>query len=218
MDKKEILDLFYKQMEGFLADNGFKFNKSISTATKKTKTGSYSMFFDINDMVYEYSITTRLRARNNNIQSIRGEVNPRRNRKGASTILETVSSVLERYNRLDLEYEIQNPGNLVNEKTLTPYIEAFKRFMNEIGLNFFTRFKDVKDFDDWFNSPVLEGTYDFNRGSSLNSSVNGIIAAKLSANPRYEEIYSKWVAGISPKAKETLKELAETKKYLDYKL
>lgn len=215
MEKKLVLESFYNQIGVYLADKNFKISTSSSIAKKNTNYGFASLFFDVNDMVDSYSITTRLRIRNNIIQEIRGEINPRlKNRKETSTVLHTISSVLERYNRLDLEYEIYDPGNLVNEKTLIPYIEAFKKFMNEVGFQFLARFKEMKDFDEWFNTPVLENTFNFNY-SATNDSVCGIIAAKLSGNPQYEEIYSKWITGILPKAIETLKELNDAKAYLD---
>ncbi len=219
MDKKLILKEFYDQVEVFLEKENFKLNRSQSTATRKTKYGFDKLFFEVNDMVDSYSITTALRIRNNAIQEIKGEINPRYlKRKETPNVLQKVFSLLKRYNRPELDYEIENPGNLVNEKTLEPYLAAFKRFMEEVGFSFFNRFETMQDFDDWFNLPVLDGSYDFEKGMNWNNAISGTIAAKLSENPRYEEIYSKWNAGISPKDKETLTELAETKKYLDDKL
>jgi len=216
MDKKVLLETFYEQVANFLCDYGFKLNKSQSQAKRKAKYGFDTLFFDVNDMVYDYSIITGLRIRNDDIQSIRGEIDPRyKNRKEAPTVIETVFSVLERYDRTDLDYEIKNPGNLVNEKTLQPYLVAFKSFMMEIGFDFFQSFKSIDDFDNWFNEPVLSGSYDFERGSILNSSISGIIAAKLSNNPRYEEICSMWIEGIPSNAGTTLSELTTTKQYLD---
>lgn len=219
MDKQLVLEEFYNQVEVFLDGENFKLNRSKSIAKRKTKYGFDSLFFDVNDMVDGFSITTALRIRNNAIQEIKGEINPRYiKRKDTSNVLNKLYSILERFNRLDLDYEIENPGNLVNEKTLEPYLAAFKRFMEEVGFSFFSRFKTMQDFDDWFNLPVLDGSYDFEKGMNWNNSVSGLIAAKLSGNPRYEEIYLKWNNGISLKDTETLKELAETKKYLDEKL
>jgi hypothetical protein len=216
MNKKKVLEEFYDQVEKFVTVHNFKLNKSQSIAKRKTEFGFDSLFFDVNDMIDNYSITTALRIRHNEIQEIKGEVNPRyRNRKETSTVLEMVSSLLERHHRLDIYYEIENPGNLVNEKTLESYLVAFKRFMNEVGFSFFNSFKTIEDFDNWFNSPLLDGTYNFSRGLNWNNSVSGLIAAKLSKNPRYQEIYDKWVSGISSMDTETLTELEATKKYLD---
>lgn len=216
MDKKKVLEEFYNQVEDFLKEHHFKLNKSQSIAKRKTEFGFDSLFFDVNDMVDNYSITTDLRIRNDAIQEIKGEINPRYiKRKDTPNVLEKVFTLLKRYDRLELDYEIENPGNLVNEKTLEAYLTAFKRFMNEVGFSFFNSFKTIKDFDNWFNSPLLDGTYNFDRGLNWNNSVSGLIAAKLSKNPRYQEIYDKWVSGISSKDTETLTELEATKKYLD---
>lgn len=216
MDKKLIIKEFYDQVEVFLEGENFKLNRSQSIAKRKTKYGFDSLFFDVNDMVDSYSITTALRIRNNAIQEIKGEINPRYlKRKETPNVLHKVRSLLERYNRLDLYYEIENPGNLVNEKTLASYLTAFKRFMEEVGFLFFDRFETMRDFDDWFNLPVLDGSYDFEKGMNWNNAISGIVAAKISKNPRYEEIYDKWISGISPKDKETLTELVATKNYLD---
>ena len=219
MDKQLVIEEFYNQVEVFLDGENFKLNRSKSIAKRKTKFGFDSLFFDANNMIDSYSITTGIQIRHNTIQEIRGEITPRfKNRKESSTVLNTVSSILKRFDRLELDYEIENPGNLVNKKTLESYLAAFKRFMEEVGFSFFSRFKTLQDFDDWFNLPVLDGSYDFEKGMNWNNSVSGLIAARLSGNPRYEEIYLKWNNGISPKDTEVLKELAETKKYLDEKL
>ncbi len=219
MDKKLVLKEFYDQLEVFLERENFKLNRSQSTAKREKKYGFDSLFFDVNDMVDCYSITTDFFIRNNAIQEIKGKINPRYlKRKDTPNVLHKTFSLLKRYDRPELDYEIENPGNLVNEKTLEPYLAAFKRFMEEVGFSFFNRFKTMQDFDDWFNLPVLDGSYDFEKGMNWNNSVSGLIAAKLSGNPRYEEIYLKWNDGISSKDTETLKELAETKKYLDEKL
>lgn len=216
MDKKEVLEEFYKQVDTFLVPHKFKLSKGKSIAKRKTKFGFDSLFFDANDRIDGYSITTSIQIRNNTIQEIRGEVNPRfKNRKETSSILEVVASVLARFDKIELRYEIENPGNMVKEETLEPYLAAFKRFMNEVCFSFFDRFQSMQDYDDWFNLSVLDGTYDFEKGLNWNDSVCGLIAAKLSENPRYEEIYEKWSTGISSKDTETLEELAATKKYLD---
>lgn len=216
MDKKLVLKEFYDQVEAFLEKENFKLNRSQSTAKRKTKYGFDKLFFEVNDMVDCYSITTALRIRNNAIQEIKGKINPRYlRRKETPNVLQKVFSLLDRYNRPELDYEIENPGNLVNEKTLAPYLAAFKRFMEEVGFPFFNHFETMRDFDDWFNLPVLDGSYDFEKGMNWNNSVSGLIAANLSGNPRYEEIYDKWMSGISSKDTETLSELEATKKYLD---
>ena len=216
MDKKIVLSSFYNQVDDFLKEHNFKLDRSTSIAKSKTKYGFNCLFFDANNMIDSYSITAALRIRNDKIQKIKGEINARyKNRKETCTVLEKVFSVLSRYNRPELDYEIENPGNLVNEKTLEPYLAAYKRFMNEVGFSFFDRFETIKDFDDWFNIPVLEGSYDFERGMNWNNAISGTIAAKLSGNLRYEEIYEKWKSGISPNDIETLTELEATKKYLD---
>lgn len=216
MDKKVVLEEFYNEVDDFLKRHNFKLNRSTSIAKRKAQYGFDGIFFDVNDMIDCYSITTDLYLRNNAIQKIKGEINPRYiRRKDTPNVLNTVSSVLKRFNRSELDYEIENPGNLVNEKTLEPYLAAYKRFMNEVGFSFFDRFETIKDFDDWFNLPVLDGSYDFEKGMNWNNAISGTIAAKLSGNSRYEEIYEKWKSGISPKDTETLAELETTKKYLD---
>ena len=95
MDKKLIIKEFYDQVEVFLEGENFKLNRSQSIAKRKTKYGFDSLFFDVNDMVDSYSITTALRIRNNAIQEIKGEINPRYlKRKETPNVLHKVRSLL----------------------------------------------------------------------------------------------------------------------------
>lgn len=112
-----------------------------------------------------------------------------------------------RTNQPDLAYLFNRPEYriglhvLKDDVTVQTAIKNFNSFMNDIGFSFFDRFKTLNDFDTWFNDDVLNATYDFKRGNAGGNAKEGLIAAKLNNNPRFDEIYQVWIRGLEMAAK-----------------
>ncbi|MDF1549669.1 MAG: hypothetical protein P1P88_17715, partial [Bacteroidales bacterium] len=143
---------------------------------------------------------------------------PKRAKPDKPTIITNIINYTKQIGREDLEFEL-NRGNEINfadKNSIDKWFKGFTKFMNEVGFAFFDSFKTEAEFDEWFNAPVINGTYDFTKGLLWNDSISGLVAAKLVNNPKYEDLYLIWKRELI-KANEVtvVDELEKIKYYLD---
>jgi hypothetical protein len=194
MNIKAAQNLLFTDIEKFLKPKGFKVLERRQIAERKTITGFNQLFFDINKSHdFTFSNLCKLRVRHNKIQEIKHQIDAYHD-KDTSTILTSIIAYTKRIGRDDLEFEL-NRGNEINfesKASIDKWFKGFTRFMNEAGFTFFDGFKTDADFDNWFNEPVLNETYDFSKGLLWSDSISGLVAAKLVKNPAYETLYKIW--------------------------
>jgi hypothetical protein len=195
MDIKEAKNLYFNEIESFLKPKGFKVLKSRQIAERKNPIGFNQIFFDtVKSYDFTYSILCNLWVRNDKIQVIKGEIIPKRANPDKPTIITNIFTYSKKIEREDIDFE-KHGGHLINfedKASIDKWITGFTRFINEAGFAFFDNFKTDADFDQWFNEPILNGTYDFSKGMIWNDSVSGLVAAKLVENPEYENLYGIW--------------------------
>jgi hypothetical protein len=219
MDIKEAQYLFFTDIEKFLKPKGFKVLKSRQIAERKTNTGFNQIFFDMNKSHdFTFSNLCKLRVRHNKIQEIKHQIDAYHD-KDTSTILTSIIAYTKRIGRDDLEFEL-NRGNEINfesKASIDKWFKGFTKFMNEAGFAFFDNFKTDADFDNWFNEPVLNGTYDFSKGLLWNDSISGLVAAKLVNNPAHETLYKIWLEKLAAaNEKTTIEEMKKTYHHLNF--
>lgn len=192
--------------KGFVREDSLQFSFRTATVEKV-------LSFDIDERRGRASITPQLLVRHSEISRVRKGFTALKH-KGAYywTVIKVQYSVAEDYGRE--EYKIFR-HIVEDEGSLHGSINNFSEFMEELGFPFLNQFQVLADFDRFFSSPIFNGTYDFKRGNILNFSVEGLVAAKLNGNPRYEELYEIWMKSISPDFTEALTILEALKKYLD---
>lgn len=216
--KKSTNDLF-AAIEQIIGAKGFQVNRSEATAFKKTAAGFCEMYFDINKVHdYTYTIGINFNIRCDSIQEVRGKINPRYADPGSATIAIMLHTLLKALKNSELD-TLEDDTWVVNfehKSSIDKWLDWFKRFMEEIGFSFFDRFKSVEDFDIWFNKPVLENDFEYEKSLNLNNSVYGLIAARLIQSKEYEKIYNIRLNDLAAKKKEqAVQELQKTKEFLD---
>lgn len=217
MDINEAQNLFFKEIESFLTPRGFKFLKSRKIVERKTEIGFDQIFFDM-DKSYDftYSNLCKLWIRNNKIQEVKGMIVPKRAKLDKPTVITNIFSYSISIDRQELDFEKQG-GHLINFEdtaSIDKWFKGFTRFMDEAGFDFFDSLRSEADFDRWFNEPVLNGSYDFEKGMVWNDSVSGLVAAKLVKNPEYETLYKIWCEKLEEINDEST--LSEMERMYDY--
>ncbi len=98
---------------------------------------------------------------------------------------------------------------------LSQTVAEIKDLLVEIVFPFFYRYQTVADLDQWFNQPLMDGTYDYDRSPTWNDSVQGLIVAKLNHNPNYERLYQLWLKNLHPDNKVEINRVKAVKISLD---
>ena len=118
----------------------------------------------------------------------------------------------------ELDFE-KNEGKVINFEnpaSKEKWLSGFNKLMNEAVFSFFNSFQTIENFHRWFNKPVLENNFAFEKGMNWHNAVCGLIAAKLAKSPDYEKIYSIRMNDFTRlQNKNAMEELQRTKIYLD---
>lgn len=162
MKKKEILNLFYEEMNPHFKKWGFKFHKSKLEGSQTQGDIVKRVFFDANYFLGKGVFQPYLRVRNEIIMGIRRKVNKRYDNNHFLTISMHLPEVTSLLGRKDLNFLSDNLddhdlGSYVYDKTMPFFKEHFVKFMEGVGLRFFELFYTHKDFDRWFNDGLFEG-------------------------------------------------------------
>lgn len=198
MKKKEIVNMFYDEMNPYFEKWGFKFLKSKLEAIKKENYVSKVIYFDATYFLGKASFRPYLSLRNDTIMDIRGEANQEINSDLYPTISKLLPQIASHFKREDLDFLTtdlgeHDLGSYVYYKTMPFYRDNFIKFMEEVGLKFFDMFYTHKDFDKWFNNEIFTGKYDDVAGHLANESIYSYISAVLTDNELSEEIYNYWM-------------------------
>lgn len=198
MKKKEILELFYKEMNPYFEEWGFKFSKTQLKATKKEGLIKKMIFFDANYFLGKGAFQPYLRVRSEEYMNLRSKINPRYDNNYFVTINMHLPEVASLFKREELNYLFQNLGehdlgSYVYDETMPFYKEHFVKFMEGVGLRFFERFYTHKDFDHWFNDGLFEGKYEGVKIKQDTVPIYSYISAYISANECVEDIYNYWI-------------------------
>lgn len=205
-------------LKDILEPSEFVLDYKNHVASRVSSTGFNKIFFDIIKVSEnQISVLCNFWVRDNQIQNIRGKIVPKRAKLDKPTIIINTKHLLSLLNKNELDFESNN-GHLINLQSssqINSWLDKILSFMKSAGLPFFSSFNNVKDFDRWFNEPVISGTYNFKTGLLWNDSISGLVAAKLSNNPNYQVIYDTWHYEISQiNDSKTLIELEHMHAYL----
>ena len=227
MQIKESIKEFYKRLDITFSIKGFEASLSKNEIIKRDEKGWVMINLIMNKMYdYTYSIDTKFKLRNNIIQSIRKSVDSYFNEDSFTISESPYSFDLSHYignnnwediRKMNIEgYSIS--GRVVdfeNQQSVDYWFNGFEKFMNEVGYDFFNRFKNWNDYDDWFNLELLKNGKP-SQCLEWNDSCVGLIAAKLNNNPRFEEIFNIWSNHFEKNNDtEALAELQSIKKFVD---
>jgi len=213
---KELREKFLRELSKILSEEGFAFLSDSDSFVKENGNIRKKIFVDIITRLDRITVSFDLRVKSLPIEDIK-KLTREKPRKDSETVLVTDHYLL----LLNGIKEDISPWRVIkNSEELDKAIEKFKVFIREIGSPFFEKFKALSDFDKWFNEPVVNGEYNFQTGANSRDSIGGLIAAKLTNNPKYEEIFTIWMQKMEAKGNETkvIKELQTTKHYLDHAL
>jgi len=219
MDIKKAFSEFYEDLALILNEHGFDVSETKKNALKKTAYGFCEIYFNIDQSYdYTYAIDVKLWVRCDQIQEIRGKINPDFTDSNSLTLLLTPHGLMPLLGKRELNFEEDNGFviNFENQVSKEKWLSGFKKMMNEAVFPFFDSFKTVEDFHHWLNKPVLENNFAFEKGKNRHNAVCGLIAAKLAKSPDYEKIYSIRMNDFARiQNKNAMEELQKTKMYLD---
>lgn len=198
MKKKEILNLFYEEMNPHFEQWGFKFYKSKLQASLNQNGITKRIFFDANYFLGKGAFQPYLRLREEEIMGIRGGLNARYDNNHFLTISMHLPSVVSLFEREDLNFLFEDLGDhdlgsYVYDKTMPFFKARFVEFMEEVGLKFFEMFYTQKDFDRWFNEGIFEGKYEGGKINQDTVPIYSYISAFITGNQRTEDIFDYWM-------------------------
>ena len=211
-------DSFIEEVKGFLQKKGFMFQEKVPFFTLRESGIVKVIGLDISSYGSRFTIQPNVLVRSVDVARVAQLFDGERF-KGEYyfTIRTTQYDVAQLYSRP--EYKL--PTHVLKDNSsLQTAIKNFQSFMNDIGFLFFDRFKTLNDFDKWFNDDVLNGTYNFKLGNSGGNAKEGMIVAKLNKNPRYEELFERWITGLEKEGKFNtyIEPLRSLKSFLDNQL
>lgn len=223
MKKKEILELFYKEMNPYFNKWGFKFSKVQLKGTRKEGFVVKRIFFDSNYFLGKGVFQPYLWVRNEELMSLRSKITPRYDNNYFITINMHLPEVASLFRREDLNFLSENLddhdlGSYVYNRTMPFFKEHFVKFMEKVGLRFFELFYTHKDFDRWFNDGLFEGKYEGVKINQDTVPIYSYISAYISGNECVEDIYNYWMnyEDLYSEAKEEITLVSEYLKK-DYK-
>jgi hypothetical protein len=212
MNLKEI---FLLEIDTFLSAKGFVKDKKEPSYHIKGNEITYTLNINISSKLGRYDFIPEFLVKSWMIAEVReGFTDIKFKGEHYCTVFSRQKSVAELYKKP--EYSIS--GYLVDDEiSLNSSLKNFKNFMNEIGFSFFDKFKTVKDFDRWFNEPLLNESLDFARINMSSWAIEGIIAAKFANETNYERIYNAWIQKLIEDGRynKTIENLKSLKSYLD---
>jgi hypothetical protein len=208
------LNLF-KELNEFMSEKGFVFLAERDSFILEAGGIRKKIYIEISTYSDRIVVGFQLRVRDIVIESLKNKVKEK--------VLSDPDTVMTNYYLLAKKYNLNDPiynkqRHIVkNSDDLKSILLGFTTFMDIVGFIFFNQFENIRDFDRWFNEPVLNGEYNFQTGQNWNDSLGGLISAKLSNNPKYEDIFAVWMQKMEEKGNETkvIRELQATKHYLD---
>lgn len=211
MNKKEIINLFYDELNPHFNEWGFKLYKSKLKALMKQGQMVKTIFFDANYFIGKASMQPYFWIRNNEIMQIRAKVNVHFDNDHFVTINKHLSEVCQSFERSDLDFSqvTHNNGDgglYFDDKTMLFFKEHFIKFMDEVGLRFFETFYTHKDFDRWFNEELFDGKYEGVKINQDTVPMYSYISAYITGNKCVEDIYNYWMSykNIYSEAKEEI--------------
>ena len=210
-----LVSKFVDRLTAVLAIYGFAYEGNNPFFSSKKDDVNKVIGLDISSFADRYTVAVNILIRNNKIAKIL-EAFDRAAFKGEYyfTVRTNQYWVADLYARP--EYKIPS-FILRDQESLIKSVNEVEGFMKEVGIHFFNRFKHIEDFDLWFNKAVLEGTYDFKLGNAGSNAIEGLVAAKLTNNVRFNELYEIWVAGLGGAGKfsKTVEKLKSLKLFLN---
>lgn len=197
MKKKEILELFYNEMNPYFNKWGFKFSKTQLKGSKKEGGVVKRIFFDANYFLGKGVFQPYLWIRNEDLMNIRSKINPRYDNNYFVTINFHLPEVASLFDREDLNFIFEDLGDYdlgsyVYDKTMPFFKAHFVEFMEEVGLKFFEMFYTQNDFDKWFNNGLFEGKYEGVKINQDTVPIYSYISAFITGNDAVEDIYKYW--------------------------
>jgi len=214
MDLHSIQDRFFLSLKEFLHENGYVFKGEpyfVKDEMQLTKT----IGFTVSTYYRRVTVIPNILIRSKQMaQAMAGFDGDRFKEEYYFTIRMTqewLSVIFNRPEHMVLSHLLEDETSVNNS------VVKFKSFLTEFGFSFFDRFKTLSDFDEWFNSPLLGGGYNFKVGSPGSDAKEGLVAARLNKNPRYEELYTLWIEGLTKEGKytKTIETIKSLKSYLD---
>jgi hypothetical protein len=210
-----LKDIFIDSVNSFLSDNGFVYDGVEPYFSKHLPQVVYAVVMNMNSTGNRHNIIPEILVRSVEAgEALENFHEIKYKGKYYFTVRSRQYYVANLYDRP--AYKILN--HIVKDETsLSVSLENFKSFMMEIGFSFFNRFKTLNDFDEWFNGALLKGEYNFKAGDPGGNAKEGLVAAKLNKNPRFEELYDLWIKGLMTEGKydKTIATLKSLKTYLD---
>jgi hypothetical protein len=213
MQRNELKKILFKELDEFLIPKGFNPVRSRNIYRNKNPEGFQKIYFDLVDKFMQLQIDIQFDIRFDPLEKLKGKVDPFFDDEESVTIFYKYLTLIK--DLYDDPYSVV-PYSIENETDLAKMIGSFKDMMNLRGFAFLERFQSISDYDDWFNTDLLKGTYDAERRMHWNDPITGLAAAWLNKNPNFERLYELWVEKLIDRSEEkTLKIVRNLKEYID---
>lgn len=215
----ELEELFKKELEAVLTKENFlvRNEKGGFFAVKKYELGEQILFFEIGKNRGDYFyVDINVWLTNEPVQKIHSLVNSINASKPPISL--RLSFLSKEMNNRNANFERKKFngrfGKYISLETLEQYRINLEECLKNLILPFFQKFKNQNSFDNYINSSVLSGDYDFETSPIWKDAITSVIVAKLVGSKDLKSLFEIWFnqdlpKGIGFDTKEELLQLQE---------
>ncbi|MDO6852109.1 hypothetical protein Q4599_00850 [Cellulophaga lytica] len=190
-------DLFLLELNTVLNVENFILKKDGGGyfAVRKYELGEQIIFFETGKKWDGYfSVDIKVQLTNEPVQKIHSIVN-NRNAPNAPISLR-LSFLSKKMNNRDANFERKKFngrfGKYISLETLEQYRINLEECLKNLILPFFQKFENQNSFDNYINSPVLSGDYDFETSPIWKDAITSVIVAKLIDSKDLKSLFKIW--------------------------